>query len=532
MAELPDTYEQQLAQLHGFAKELVESSRWNQVGDWPDEPGWMDVGNRNRFAAKRGGAFSYIYDRADGRFLPYYENEWDLRRQRVSMRNLAGFTSVAIGAVETLNAYVIGTGYKFRAKARDESQEHVLKPIIDKIQLVIDRFLEENRFLGSLDKECHIDSREDGEKILALYPQDGYVARVMVIEPDELTEPANPGPINRMIGIDDQWSHWEFGVHTRYNEDLRCHDTETPLHYHVVRDDAGMDWDYLPADRVVHIKRNVPRKAKRGVSDFLPMVDDLDGEDNITTGMRECMRILASIPFIKEKDIDYEPGISIPGADQYSLTLPTSGGGARTVKRQRYHPGTVPELRGMKYQAGPLTQMRNDALVNTLNYLLKRIGMFWTLPGFMMGAESGTHLYSSVLAIGSPFVIRREQDQIEMGEKFVELIEKALKIAWETGQISGIESSFGRLMNLIEIDYEAPRVALTNEKEQSEAIKNNVEAGVMSIQTAQEQTGLDPEKEATRSQAIPDIQQAIESMTDPVATADRLIESGQWGNWA
>jgi hypothetical protein len=240
--------------------------------------------------------------------------------------------------------------------------------------------------------------------------------------------------------------------------------------------------------------------------------------------------VLCNIPFIKEF---HTPTTGAPiGGDSTSMPAARLGGGTRMVRRERYHPGTVPELRnGAKYQAGPLTQMRNDAVMAFLAYLLKRIGTFWTLPGFMMGAEADSQLYSSVLAIGSPFVIRREQDQIFYGEKYIEIIEKALRIAWETGQISRLEASFERLMSLIEIDYEAPKVALTNELEQSEANRNNVEAGIVSLQTAREQTGLDPEKEQQRAQADPQPQGDVVAeafdlaQRNPRLAANKLRES-------
>jgi hypothetical protein len=533
----PGITEQDIAEafqeLMQFGEELRESAYWQPLGAFPDDIYGVPASSSqmNPLASpRRSVGYSYRYDRADGRYLPYYENELDLRRQRAAIRNIAGFTSIATGAVETLNAFVINTGYSFTAKARNESAEESLKPLIDQVQRVIDRFVSQNNVVGQLDQQMHIGSREEGESIIALYSQPGYVARAVSINPDELTEPANVAPLNRMLGTDDGCSYWEFGVHTRYSPTMKCHDTATPLHYHIVRDDAGQDWDVLPAERVVHIKRNVPPTAKRGISDYLRVVEDMQGESEITQSTTQAMKILTAIPFVKEFPTA-TGSVRPPGAD--TTTLPTRGsmGTTRSVDRQRYHPGTIPELaKGAKYVAGPLTQMRNDAVIQFFSHLLKRIGMFWGIPPFMMQVEADTQLYSAVLAIGSPFVRRREQDQAFYGNYFVELITKALKIAWDTNQLRPVGvANFGELMHLAEITYQAPTVALTDDKAQSEADAIDIQSGVLSVKTAQQKRGLDPDQEQQQQQEQPTpVQQAVEmAKTDPIAAAARLREA--WG---
>ncbi len=358
----------------------------------------------------------------------------------------------------------------------------------------------------------------------------------MVVEPDEVTEPADAYGLNDYLGIIDHEScYWEYGILTCYNEELKSHDTETPLYYHIVRTDDGTDWDCVEADRMVHFKRNTSRKAKRGVSDYFAMLEDIEGEGKLNASLRKGMEILANIPFIKE----FPTGSSMSspsGADIQSISLPSIGGGSRTVQQVKYHPGTVPSIRGGKYQAGPLAQMRNDAVMDCLKYLLKRMGTFWTIPNFMMSGDTDTALYSAVLAIGSPFVNQREKDQTFYGAGFVEIIEKALRIAYETGQISHLAPSFARLMSLVEIDYEAPQVTMTDETAQAQRDQIDIQSGIKTIQTAREQRGIDHDKEEERmaiqrkNQPV-QIESAVESMRDPYKTASQLLESGEWGEW-
>ncbi len=129
--------------MEAYAAELREAGFWDQVGY--DEPGWSEIPSLNRLTSRRNSPYSYIHDRQDGRYLPYYENEWELRRMRAACRNIAAFTSVAIGALNTLDGYVIKTGYQFKVKAREESQEESLSPLVDELQRYVDQFLKESK---------------------------------------------------------------------------------------------------------------------------------------------------------------------------------------------------------------------------------------------------------------------------------------------------------------------------------------------------------------------------------------------------
>lgn len=484
-------------------------------------------------------AHSRVYDRQDGRFLPYYDTEWDLKLLRQTSRTLAAFTETAIGGVETICSYVIKTGFTFQVQAKKGVTG--VDSIVNRLQKVIDRFLLENKFYNGLDREIHNDCRRDGEKIIALKPQTGYVARCLVIEPDELTEPARGHEISQYIGVDPAIAHWEYGILTIDNDELGCHDTENSVAYHVVHDDAGYNWDALPADRVVHFKRNTSRRAKRGVSDFIAMHNTMDSESQLVNSISHTMRIMANIAFVKERP-EGRSGGSIPtGADGVSMPVRRSDGGSRTVDRYRYHPGTVPDLaNGLKYVPGPLANMKNDAVEQTLSMLIKRIAMYWTIPYYMLTGDTETALYSSVLAIGSPFVNRRQMDQVELGEQFVELIEKALKIAYDTGQISDMAPSFQRLLQMVEITYTAPDVALTDDFQRAQRQQLEIAAGTLSRETAIEEAGREVEVELPRinrdAAARPTLPTAgpglfdaafEESLHNPCQAARRIQEA--WG---
>ncbi|HTI52468.1 MAG TPA: hypothetical protein VL475_16000, partial [Planctomycetaceae bacterium] len=190
-----------------------------------------------------------LADRSDGRYYPIYEVEQDLARIRGAARQISALTSVAIGALDALANYVLASGFTFTVQSEFDQPQ-----LVTAAQRVIDEFLDETDFSGGLDRELHFRSRQDGEAFLALLPRPDGTVQAQVLEPEQIVQPASPGPLEEWLGIAGlSQSSWSFGVHTPRDV------TDKPLGYHAIFDAGGRDWEYFPAESVQHIKRNVPR---------------------------------------------------------------------------------------------------------------------------------------------------------------------------------------------------------------------------------------------------------------------------------
>lgn len=470
------------------------------------EPGWLPTPlpdfTKQTGAIRCRTSFSQVYDRADGRYLPYYENEFDLKRIRQQFRNVASFTSTTLGAMEVLTNYVIRGGYEFKVRARDTRKAKDLMQIVDHVQKLVDRLLEVNKFTADLDREIHKDAREDGEKFISIHWED--FPRWQVDEPDEVAEPHNWQDLNRFIrgegvDFDEQFADWRFGILTSVNESGR-HDTASPLGYHMVRDDSGADWDFVPESRMVHFKRNMPRRAKRGISDYFTVIFDVETDGKLARNSGEGMAILAAIPYAREfADASKAPARqpSIPGGDITAITRTGADGTGQSVNKQKYHPGTVPSIYGGKYVPGPMAQMRAEALATVIAFITRRIGTRWNMPEYMISGDASSAPYTATLTIGTPFVIGREADQQVFGNQFVELLWKSLAMLDEQGLISnGV--SIAELKSLIEITYDPPDVAITDELKRAQSNEVAIRAGYKSGETSAAETGLDAEQERER----------------------------------
>lgn len=258
--------------------------------------------------------FATLTDRQGGNYWPVYQSEHDLARIRGRARQIATVTPMHAGVVDALANYVLGPGLTFTvrpavassalgASSRDGDSRNTLTspplappseggeatPLAAAVQNVIDRFVDDNDFHGSVDREAHARSREDGEAFLLLTPRPGGRIEVRFVECEQVTQPADPRPLEDWLGCGDAFpSCWTFGIHTPLRE------TNRPQGYHVVSDGAGLDWDYVPLSRMEHLKRNVPANAKRGVSDFFPVLGDLEREAKLRKNTAQSAALQAA----------------------------------------------------------------------------------------------------------------------------------------------------------------------------------------------------------------------------------------------
>lgn len=444
-------------------------------------------------------------DRKDGRFRPLYETEQELAMHRAAARNLALLTGIRTGALDTLANYILGRGFEFTAAPEIEEDDSAAQ-LARAVQDTIDRFLDDNDFNGVIDRETHHRSREDGECLIAFDEEEIRQGRCLVefLEPDQLCEPANSDDL--LDWIDSEYPDsappgppcWKFGVLTPENK------TWKPLGYHIVRDGRGADWDFYPAHRVEHIKRNVTRNAKRGVSDFVEIVEALRDESKLAGNMVKGGALQAAIAWI----LQGAPGTtqsqlqSVGGESRLNLNLPSPlGPNATSTTRNASHypPGSIIKApHGQEYKAGPMGAERNAGFEVVGQYALRRIGTRWNMPENMISGDASNGNYSSLLVAEGPFVKAREADQQFFERHFLSLLWKVVRVHVESGRFQrfGIgPEQYDDLLKIVRIDCEAPTVASRDPKMAVDTDKVLHDLGVMSLQTIAARNGLDFEKE-------------------------------------
>ncbi|MBS0265651.1 MAG: phage portal protein [Planctomycetes bacterium] len=498
---------------------------------------WGDLVDRHEFLNDSPGfgpstcrPLATTADRQQGRFSPVYECEQDLALIRGRARHIATLTPTYTGVLEALANYVIGPGLTFtvhplapatasplptgRPPVAEDSPSTDAAPLIPAgrdtpsriahlataVQQVLDEFLDDNDFYGALDREAHNRSREEGEAFLLLTPQPRGRVRARFLECEQITEPADPRPLEDWLGCAAQFpSCWTFGVHTVAGE------TQRPLGYHVVRDASGHDWDYIPAGRLEHFKRNVPANAKRGVSDFLPVLGELEREAKLRRNTAHSAALQAAIAWILETPPGTYPLATQVGAGDVPMSRYTrSATGGRDTELQYYPPGTI--LRpsaGLQYKPGPMGSERNPNFLLVGQYLLRAIAVRWNMPEYLISADSSHANYASSLVAESPFVKAREADQQFYKRHFRSLAWKVVHLAWQAGRFARHGVTWETLRSLLDMQLDAPAVATRDMLQLAQTQELQMRLGILSPRTAATQAGLDYDAERRAAGTAP-----------------------------
>ena len=455
--------------------------------------------------------FSVLSDRQEGKFWPVYQSEQDLARIRGRAHNLVTLTPTHTGVLDALANYVLGPGFTFTARVNGTGAVGTevdgtgaatgdSTNLAALAQCTIDRFLDDNHFHGALDREAHARSREDGEAFLVLAPQAGGGVQARFLECEQITQPADPRPLEDWLGCGEEFpSCWKFGIHSPLRE------TDRALGYHVIYDGTGLDWDYVPAARMEHFKRNVPANAKRGVSDFFPVLGDLEREAKLRRNTAEGAALQAAIAWILETP----PGTMQSAAQSIGVgdfftayNKPLENSGIKYQNVSRYPPGTILQpSAGLSYKSGPMGAERNPNFVLVGQYVLRGIAVRWNIPEYLISADASNANYASALVAESPFVKARESDQQFYKRHFRSLLWKVLRLAWEAGRFSRLGISWDTLRTQVEIKIDAPAVATRDSLKLAQTQAVQIGLGILSRRTAAAQAGLDYDAEVSQGAA-------------------------------
>lgn len=381
--------------------------------DYMGEPGYSGYGG----AVGQAGWLSTRSDREDGRNRPVFATENELGMIRGAARLLATYNPNAVGILGHLKNYAVGEGCVYRFSMFDSKSDQTLAKACQK---VVDRFIEDNAFVGDYDSELFGRSCRDGEYFFGLWHQGHGRVEGRAIEPEQITEPSTPRDIEEWLdqtaGLDSWWG----GVHSDAD------DTESIHGVYAQWSNNSQDWDYLPAGRkpcsppsgnnawVEHFKTdNVDRKIKRGLSDFF-CAGMLDKARKLLRNMGDGASVQSAIAWIVETAAG-----TLPTTVQ-SLTLNQSAGqyqqsiqqGTRVNQIGKYDPATIVyTANGTVYKPAPMGSTNAPNFVVVYEAMMRSLAVRWQMPEHFVTGSAANNDYASILEAGSPSekAMRRRQ---------------------------------------------------------------------------------------------------------------------------
>jgi hypothetical protein len=483
-----------LAITEGFG-EYVDTREWQQ-----DDPsfGFGRVGSPILYTS--------LNDRDDGKYLPIYQTQMDLAAIRAEARNVTAMSGGVVGAMGTLSNYTLGGGLKFTAQQSQSCPQNLspdeVASLVAEAQRVINRFLRENKFQSDMDREVDRRTREDGEAFVELSVSPAGQIRASFDEPDMICQPFNAAPIEDWLRDQDyqryspEWTwSWSFGIHCIRRT------PDDPLGYHVVYDTTGEDWEYVPASRMLHVKANVPRNVKRGVSDLYWIANDVQREAKIRRNTADGAALQAAIAWFREhaQGTTTSAVQSMVDGQAIDIRQQRTSSGTRPTKQGKLRSGTVVDIpETMKVLPGPMGSERNSNFILIAQYVARAFAARWAMPEFMFTSDASNANYASTLVAESPFVKAREADQRFYGQAFVELLWKVLRLAHEIGRAFQNIEKFDDLQQILELTATGPRVSNRDELQTVQRQQIEVGMGTLSLETAAAEMGRDLAKEQAK----------------------------------
>lgn len=487
--------------IEAFDRAIQESAA--DYTDW----GWNTIAGRGDAATtytggQRGARYwrgtPSIYDRDEGRYFPYYTEEQDLDEMRNKARFLGTFTAIATGAMQALSVYTMGGEWEYKFAGKKDAPQQPSKELLAELNAVLLATLDRNQWIGDFDCELHDESREAGDIVVAGYKSPDGICDFRRLDADQLKAPANETKLNNWLDVSPKNS-WTFGVHTIWDERMRRIDHERAIGFHICFDDGGRDWDYLPAWPQQHgdetlrdkfgqlIKRNTPRKAKRGLTDYWPVQTDMERDAKLSTNLAVGAAVLAGIPWFenhkKGTNRDQAQAGMAAGLSNYSRAMAANRlatlGDGRTV--QHREPGTVVKSSdGIERTMGPLGQVRQPIYIEVCQHLRRSIGLRWLMPEYMISGDASNANFASTLVSESPFVKAREADQRFYIAHFKAMLWKAIKVAFDHGRFAKFANlNFAGIVALCDLQIQPPMVASRDKTAQLAELDQLWQAGLL-----------------------------------------------------
>lgn len=419
---------------------------------------------------------STLQDRRVGRDWPIFANEVQLAIYRQPARILCTTNAYAIGLLNGLTSYVIGSGCTHRIVPK--KGKTVSEGELSDAQEFLDAFHRRERW-WSMERELFGRKRRDGEYFLWVNHRDG-VPWARTIEPEQVMPPYSGGSAQAMdqIGPDESPEAWSFGLLSSLE------DTQS-IRALWFRNFVHPDGHLVPFSQIVHGKANVDRVIKRGFTDFsFSLFDSLQVSDKLRRNLGIGAAVRAALAGIRQHETTSSDDANTfqQSFVDNTTTDPITG---RPVGHAKLEPGSFADMpKGVTF-VDPPSSPDTSAQVEILQACLRGATTRYNAPDWLASAAAADNTFAGALTAESPFIKFVDVQQKESTEEYAEVDRKVLRIGCETGQLPH------DLLERVDVKVEAPNPQARNTLQQAQENDTKLQSGVMSVQQWCEEDGRD-----------------------------------------
>lgn len=416
-------------------------------------------------------------DRRYGSNYPFWYSEQQLGLIRAQARLLTTTNPNAIGFLNGLTSYVIGAGFNYRVTPKAESGAK--DALVQSCQKIIEEFKRDNDWV-LLESEIFMRSRIDGECFVRMFRDELGRVTIRIVEPEMVFQKP-----------DGSFEEWSYGIKTDADDVLKVEAYH--VDYYAPRGEDSSDvsatGEDVPADRIVHVKVNVPKSVKRGLSDFsYETMDNFAIAAKLRKNLGEGASVQAAIAAVRQHDTADSDLVDdfVDEMIDYSVVSTPAG---RQTDYQKIEPGTFLDIpKGLKYVEPPGASSSKEHL-EILQSLLRSAGSRHNAPEWLSSGSMGGASYASSLTAESPFLRSCVRLQSIYKISFEKIFDEVIRAASEAGRIDS------DALDKIEVVVTPPPVEARDKIADSTANQVYYNMQIKSAQTIAQEQNLDYEAE-------------------------------------
>ena len=448
-----------------------------------------------------------------GEQLPIYLSWWQLKSIRDRARFVFATNEFAHGLVQCFQSFVVGSaGFKWRVASID-LKNPVPEDLLKRCQASLDIFREYNSMVD-VENEIVYRLHVDGEVFLRKFPQANGMLVIRFIEPE----------LVRGYATDIGSPKDSFGIIVE--ED----DINSVLGYQVIlKPTVTREPTFIPAEEIIHIKIGTNANAKRGLTTFYPVFQNLTNCEDILASTVTMAKARAKIAMIRKVNNVAPDSMASLVDSQIDATLGGSNnmGATENIGLERFGYGSIITAPANIDYEFPGANVDAAGLIQVLQANLRSLATRFGISETLMSGDASNNNYSSALIAEAPARRTFERWQGIVGRSLAECrFEPNKSLAWSQIHLASEHGIIPKeILKNIKITSEA--YSLQSREHQKEAEMNNVyhSMGVKSIQTIRAELGLDNDTEASNFiKPIVDEKKGATEI-DPMNPSSR-IESG------
>ena len=448
-----------------------------------------------------------------GEQLPIYLSWWQLKSIRDRARFVFATNEFAHGLVQCFQSFVVGSaGFKWRVASID-LKNPVPEDLLKRCQASLDIFREYNNMVD-VENEIVYRLHVDGEVFLRKFPQANGMLVIRFIEPE----------LVRGYATDIGSPKDSFGIICE--ED----DINSVLGYQVIlKPTVTREPTFIPAEEIIHIKIGTNANAKRGLTTFYPVFQNLTNCEDILASTVTMAKARAKIAMIRKVNNVAPDSMASLVDSQIDATLGGSNnlGATENIGLERFGYGSIITAPANIDYEFPGANVDAAGLIQVLQANLRSLATRFGISETLMSGDASNNNYSSALIAEAPARRTFERWQGIVGRSLAECrFEPNKSLAWSQIHLASEHGIIPKeILKNIKITSEA--YSLQSREHQKEAEMNNVyhSMGVKSIQTIRAELGLDNDTEASNFiKPIVDEKKGATEI-DPMNPSSR-IESG------